>query len=161
MYKLANNLIKVNADARQQPISEDNQTAATMLADLVEGNDRYSTDRFENDNVRATIDVSVDLLQRLYAGLYILQHTIMSNYIGENERQTLGEELIRAKLIEPLAGKFPDMVDFDFRLSIKDNSMVIEGKNVFTSTILNAIQTSLTSPVDFKREIAFVDEDFD
>lgn len=163
--RLVNSIINVDPSVRQIPVKEDFLTASSTLAEVAGESDSfntYSTDPYENDNIRSTIDVSVDLLQRLYSGLYILQHTLSTAYIGDVERSVIAKEVIQTKLINPLTNRFPDMADFDFNVSFNDNgNMIVTGNNFFTSTLLNAIAQSLISPVEDRTALPYDPENLE
>lgn len=142
--KFTNNIINVDPNAKQQPVNESELPAVTSMQELDE---RFSTDPNQNQQMRDTIDVSVDLLQRLYSGLYILQNVITSRFVGAEEAETIAHETIQQKLIVPLSHRFSDMKDFEFKVRMTTEGMAIEGTNTFSCTLLNAIQQSLVAPV--------------
>jgi hypothetical protein len=149
-FKLANNIIQVNENDRQQP-SIDENTVNVPLSKLIENPVNTEFDE-NNQNVIQTIDVAVDMLQRLYSGIYILNQTV-SRTSGLEEHAAIFEELLRTKLIEPLSNVFPDLTMFDAKVTYINDyhrdapQLVLTGRNTFTSTILHALQTSLRSPV--------------
>lgn len=154
--KLANNIINIDPNAKAEIVKDDAELSAmTSIRDLegdVDNNDpqlpEYSTDPNENQHLRSTIDVSVDLLQRLYSGLYIIQNVITSRFVGMEEGEHLAHELIQQKLIVPLSFRFPDMNEFEFNVKLNHNGMTIEGTNTFSATLINAIHQSTISPVE-------------
>lgn len=148
--KLANTII-TGSDARPTPVHEVSPAAieslGTSLRDVVGDDVSGLSSMVDTEAVRNTISVSVDLLQRLYSGMYILNQTVMSSNFGP-ETPAILEQVLRTKLIEPLTRTFPDMAEFEFSVKMNEhNNIIVEGGNTFSSTLLNAIHQSLHAPV--------------
>lgn len=170
--KLVNKIISVDGNARQEPVFESSDVAdvSSTLSQII-GDDQdqgnqpsipdYSLDPEHNDTLRSTIEVSVDLLSRLYSGLYILQQAVSTIPWGE-ERAPMAKELIQTRLINPLAKTFPDMNDFEFDVVFNDSgNMIVQGKNMFSATLLQAIRASLLSPTAIRQESPYDSDDIE
>ena len=125
---LGNTLISVNTASRQEVVQE-------TQCDTSESN----TEEF--------VDVSVDLIQRIYAGLYLINQTIEQSPVGPEERSSMMAMLISNTLVTPLTEAYSVMTNFDYSVSCNENGATITGNNNFTNTILSAIQQSQNSPI--------------
>lgn len=145
--KLANNIISCS-DKRPAPVHEiepvDAQSLGTSLSAIASGSTKSTIT--DTDAVRNTISVSVDLMQRLYSGMYILYQTITPANCGP-ETPAILEHVLQTRLIDPLSKTFPDMVNFKFQVSMNDTGVIVSGGNAFSNTILNAIDQSIHAPV--------------
>lgn len=145
-FNLINNIIQVNESVRRIPTlvgDDENRTVSTTIAQLSDHNVDFDE---HHANIIDTIDVTVDLLQRLYSGIYILNYSVSN--CGREERGLIYQQTLQSKLIDPLTRQFPDMAMFDFNASYDDDGhLILTGNNTFTDTLLNAIQMSLVSPI--------------
>ncbi len=153
-FQITNNKIDVRSDVVQPSDSRSERTGSLLggtRTEIKHGIDipEHETPISQLEQVTDTMDVAVDLLQRLYGGLFILGQVFQ--HVPVEEKSSLMATAIDTQLLEPLIKVFPDMMDFNYTLHLDDNgTATVKGTNSFSKTLLYGIQQSLESPTGIK-----------
>jgi len=143
------------SDLRTETETEIHLDASTSTRSILGGHIVPSEIPLGNDNVgiassEANIDsfinVQVDMLQRLYSGMYIMSQTFY--HIYGDEKLAMCKVALDENLFAPLIRVYPQLEDFEYHLELDDDcQIVVIGENTFAKTLLHAIQQSLDAPI--------------